>query len=162
MKFSKTATLSVLFVFAISFAKAQNNIDNITGAYYGIKNALAASHSAEAAASAKTMLAALSSPGNLNAGQQKAFDAYAEKLKFDSRHISESTDIDHQREHFASLSKNWYEVLKALKINKAPVYMDYCPMKKAYWLSETAAIKNPYYSDMSDCGRVSATLPAAK
>jgi hypothetical protein len=42
--------------------------------------------------------------------------------------------------------------------------MQYCPMKKAYWLSDVSAIKNPYYNDkmMTTCGRVAATLPPAK
>ena len=76
---------------------------------------------------------------------------------------SETNAIEHQREHFASLSKNLYEVLKGLKINTAIVYVQYCPMKKAYWLSESAAIKNPYYSDtMPTCGKTAATLAAIK
>ena len=110
-------------------------------------------------------MAALAAPETgLKPDQQKLFNSYADKLKFDSRHISESTDVNHQREHFASLSKNWYEVLKGLKMNTSTVYMDYCPMKKAYWLSETSSIKNPYYNDksMATCGKTAATLAAVK
>jgi len=56
-----------------------------------------------------------------------------------------------------------FAAVKALKLNTAIVYRTYCPMKKSYWLSEAAAIKNPYYgSEMLTCGEVKQTLPAAK
>jgi len=164
MKTIKTIVLSMLLVLAISSVKAQNNVNGITTAYFGLKNALATGNGSAAENSAKTLMDALSAPEKLTADQQKIFNTYIDKLKFDTRHISEVSDIEHQREHFESLSKNLYEVLKGLKINTATVYMDYCPMKKAYWLSETAAIKNPYYSDksMATCGKTTATLAAVK
>jgi len=152
------------FLFSVLMVKAQNNINGITTAYFGLKNALATGSGTAAESSAKTLMTALSAPETLTADQQKIFNTYIEKLKFDTRHISEVSDIEHQREHFESLSKNLYEVLKGLKMNTTTVYMDYCPMKKAYWLSETTTIKNPYYSDksMATCGKTTATLAAVK
>jgi hypothetical protein len=48
---------------------------------------------------------------------------------------------------------------KAVKLSVQPVYQDYCPMKKAYWLSSEAAIKNPYYgSQMLSCGKINDTI----
>ncbi|HZY36955.1 MAG TPA: DUF3347 domain-containing protein [Mucilaginibacter sp.] len=166
MKTLKIAALMLALSFAVLMVNAQpaNNIDKITNAYFGLKNALATGSGAAAENSAKSLLEALAAPEQLNADQQKIFNNYIEKLKFDTRHISEVSDIEHQREHFESLSKNLYEVLKGLKMNTSTVYMDYCPMKKAYWLSETQAIKNPYYSDktMATCGKTATTLAAAK
>ena len=166
MKTLKTLSLMLVLAFTISIAKAENNIDKITHDYYDVKNALAAGNSTAAQNSAKELFADLSAQPDkgLDAAQQKILDSYLDKLKFDSRHISESTAIDHQREHFESLSKNMYAVLKGLKMNTSTVYMQYCPMKKAYWLSDAATIKNPYYNDkmMTTCGKVAATLPPAK
>ena len=166
MKIIKIAALTTALAvsFFVIMAKAQNNINGITTAYFGLKNALATGNGTAAESGAKTLLAALSAPETLTADQQKIFNTYIEKLKYDTRHISEVNDIDHQREHFESLSKNLYEVLKGLKMNATTVYMDYCPMKKAYWLSETTAIKNPYYSDkaMATCGKTTAMLAAVK
>ena len=89
---------------------------------------------------------------------------YIDKLFYDTRHINESKSADHQREHFASLSKNLYEVLKAVRKNTTTIYEQYCPMKKTYWLSETEKIKNPYYGPtaMSTCGKTKETLAAVK
>ncbi|MFY7963827.1 MAG: mercury transporter, partial [Chitinophagaceae bacterium] len=67
-----------------------------------------------------------------------------------------------QRDHFTSLSKNMYELLKAAKANTT-VYYQYCPMfnngKGANWLSKEATIKNPYYGSMMlSCGKVQETI----
>ena len=99
----------------------------------------------------------------MTAAQQSTWKNYADKLSFDSRHISETTAVDHQREHFASLSKNTYAVLKAFSANSQALYLQYCPMKKASWISDKPAIENPYYGKgMPDCGSVKETLKAAK
>lgn len=65
-------------------------------------------------------------------------------------------------EHFANLSHNLAEVLKDTKTTTQTLYLQYCPMKKAYWLSESSKIKNPYYNSgmMSSCGNTLATLTA--
>ena len=33
---------------------------------------------------------------------------------------------------------------KQAHLAQQPIYEDFCPMKKAYWLSSDIAIKNPY------------------
>jgi hypothetical protein len=167
MKTLKTLSVLLLLAFSISIAKAQDNINNINTValtYLGVKNALLANNGKEVKNGAKNLLTALTAPEYLKADQQKFWNSYVEKLKADAKFMSQTTNIEQQRDHFAELSKNLYEVLKALKLNKRTVYMQYCPMKKAYWLSETAAIKNPYYSDksMATCGKTAATLAGVK
>ena len=82
-----------------------------------------------------------------------------DKLAYDARHISESSDLNHQREHFTSLSTNMVSLAKQAHLAQQPIYEDYCPMKKTYWLSGDTAIQNPYYgTTMPDCGKITATL----
>jgi hypothetical protein len=168
MKTIKSLSVALLLICTVIVqANAQStSVDKITQAYLGLKNALVASDATVAKAKAAALLAALSAPvdNSLKPDQQKLLAANLEKLKFDSRHISESGAIDHQREHFESLSKNMYTVLSGLKANSTVLYEQYCPMKKAYWLSENKTIENPYYGKtMPDCGEVKATLkPAGK
>jgi len=164
----KVQILICAFVASLFFSqvKAQDTSkDVVINAYFGVKNALISGNSTETSTKAKVLLTAVKSfpIAQLSADQKAAWTKHTEKLQFDARHISESNDIAHQREHFASLSENMFAVLKATKLNTAPVYRDYCPMKKSYWLSETAAIKNPYYGNqMLTCGEAKETLPAAK
>lgn len=129
--------------------------------YYDIKDALIKSNSADAAAHAGEFLKAVTAVDmkSLPAPDMTAFMAAQEKLAFDARHISESKDIAHQREHFANLSVNFFKLAKAVKLTDKPVYYAYCPMKKNYWLSAEAGIKNPYYgSQMLTCGKIAETL----
>ena len=161
----KKILLSLIMVLSIIAVKAQNAaVDKITTSYIGVKNALVGSNAALAKTRSAELLAALSTPvKGLQPAQQKLLGTYLDKLKFDSRHISETTVIDHQREHFQSLSKNMYSLLSGLKLNSTTVYQQYCPMKKAAWLSESEDIRNPYYGDdMLDCGKVTATIKVAK
>jgi hypothetical protein len=129
--------------------------------YYDIKNALIESNSADAATHAGEFLKTINGVDmkSLTASDMTAFMALQDKLAFDARHISESKDIDHQREHFANFSDNFFKLAKAIKLTDKPVYYTYCPMKKSYWLSPEAGIKNPYYgSQMLTCGKVTETL----
>ena len=129
--------------------------------YYDIKDALINSDASIAASKAGGFSKALGSIDmkSMPEAEMTAFMGLQDKLAFDARHISETKDISHQREHFANFSSNLFKLAKAVKLTKAPVYYDYCPMKKSYWLSDNAAIKNPYFGkQMLTCGAVKETL----
>jgi len=129
--------------------------------YYDIKNALISSNSTDAATHAGEFLKAVNGVDmkSLPAADMNAFMLFQDKLAFDARHVSESKDIAHQREHFANFSANFFKLAKAIKLTRQPVYYDYCPMKKSYWLSADATIKNPYFGkQMLTCGKVTETL----
>jgi hypothetical protein len=161
----KALFVSLILTCTVFMANAQNAaVDKITTSYIGVKNALVGSNATLAKTRSAELLAALSAPvKGLQPAQQKLLATYLDKLKSDSRHISEATVIDRQREYFAGLSKNMYSLLSGLKLNSTTVYQQYCPMKKAAWLSESEDIRNPYYGDdMLECGKVTATLKAVK
>jgi hypothetical protein len=129
--------------------------------YYGVKDALFAGDAKAAAQRSGELLAAINGVdiAALSSAEHTAFLSLKDKLAYDARHISEVTDIHHQREHFAALSANMSALAKAVPLSDQPVYEDYCPMKKAYWLSSSATIQNPYFgSAMPSCGKVAATI----
>jgi hypothetical protein len=147
-----------------SFAQDNTKITPLTqllNSYYGIKNALVSSDAKTAATNAGELLKAINGVDMkvLSETDMKAFMPLQEKLAFDAKHISENNGIAEQREHFSSLSNNIYKLAKAVKLSADPVYQEYCPMKKMYWLSSEAAIKNPYYGKaMLTCGKVTETI----
>ncbi|MBD1364695.1 DUF3347 domain-containing protein [Mucilaginibacter sp. ZT4R22] len=162
----KTLFLTIILALSIVSTNAQqiNSVDKLTASYIGVKDALVSSNAELTKSRSKELLGALTAfpVKTLQPKQQKTYAAYLNKLKYDSRHISETTVIDHQREHFQSLSKNMFALLSGLNANNSPLYQQYCPMKKAYWLSESTEIRNPYYGeDMLECGKVTATLKVA-
>jgi len=118
-------------------------------AYYQVKDDLVKSNSAEVQTHATAMVKAI------DALDLSASTDLKSKLLFDARHLTESKELDHQREHFASLTANFSKLNKVYKLTSQPIYVDFCPMKKVYWLSSEEAIKNPYYgSAMLTCGQV--------
>jgi hypothetical protein len=142
--------------------KSSGSLPDLLNLYYDLKTALFNSDAAGAATKAGLLLKAINSVdmASLSKNDQTVFMSLQSKLSLDARHISEVQDIDHQREHFASLSLNMYTLAKSVKLSKQPVYEDYCPMKKTYWLSGEAEIKNPYFGEkMPDCGEIKHTLP---
>lgn len=141
--------------------KADAQLSNLLTSYYNIKNALVSSNANTAAVQADEFAKALKAINkkSLSEAELRAFEPLQEKLAFDAAHIAETKDISHQRDHFESFSENFYKLAKAVKLSDKPIYQSYCPMKKAYWLSNEAAIKNPYYgSQMLTCGKVSDTI----
>jgi hypothetical protein len=128
MKTLKIIALSLIFSIGLLQAKAQGNqldkaIANVTDSYIGIKKALQLTDGLKAEEKAKELLKDLTDfpVKNMNPEQAKIWAKYAEPLKFDSRHISEVARVPHQKEHFASLTKNLHAVLNELKMNKAGI-----------------------------------------
>ena len=155
-------------------AKAQHNHDTVPTniaktasvsellpLYYSIKDALVTGKAEVAATNASAFVKAINSIDMkaLSEADHTTFMAVNEKLAIDAAHMAESKNIATQRHYFKTFSDNFFILAKAVKLSAQPVYQQYCPMKKASWLSSEAAIKNPYYgSTMLTCGSVKATL----
>lgn len=148
-----------------SETQQQNNGMNAVVNYYlQIKNALASDKSDEAAKAGAQLKSALVSFGKQSMAKmtKKQMDAYSDiapAAEENAEHISKNGgDIDHQREHFQSLSKEIYILVKVFGTSQT-LYKDYCPMKKSIWLSETKDIKNPYFGQsMPSCGTIKDTI----
>lgn len=132
--------------------------------YFALKDALVKTDGNTASISGSALLTALSTVemGKLKVEEHTVWMKVEKALKSDAQHIKENKDTEHQREHFISLSKNMYELIKAAKPSE-PVYYQFCPMandgKGANWLSKESAIKNPYYgAQMLSCGKVVETI----
>ncbi|MES2277787.1 MAG: DUF3347 domain-containing protein [Bacteroidota bacterium] len=166
MKTLKILTLTFLIAVGTQVKAADNAaISHLIKAYLGMKDALATDNSKAANAQAKLFTAAVKevSASTMDAAQKATWTKYSEKLRFNGDHIGESADIAHQREHFQKLSDDFYGLIKNMKTNDITLYRQYCPMKKAYWLSASDKISNPYYGkDMDECGEVKETIKAAK
>jgi DNA-binding phage protein len=133
----------------------------VLAGYFNVKDALVKDDVKAAAAAAGRLLAAINgvNMSALPAKDHTAFMTLQNKLAYDARHISESTEIAHQREHFASLSSNMATLAKQAQLSRQPIYEDYCPMKKVYWLNGDTTIRNPYFgSSMLTCGKITHTL----
>lgn len=132
-------------------------IKSLAADYLAVKNALVNSNEKDAAAASVKMFNAMKvfDQSLLSVDQKKVYDAIEDDLKEHAEHISKS-EIEHQREHFAMMSKDMYDMVKAFGAGMT-LYHDHCPMYNngSMWLSETKDIRNPFYGDkMMTCGSV--------
>jgi len=140
------------FVFTIAllvagFATFAQQADHFIKPYINIKNALVNSD-AKAAASAINSL-------NETLKAEKDFPQKAELGKAIEKLTTASDDLEKQRAAFNAVSTQLWTLVKGADELSQSVFYQYCPMKKAYWLSTEKEIKNPYYgASMLNCGKV--------
>lgn len=152
----KLCTIQVIVLMMASGLSAQEKAAAVSPlqAYYEVKDALVSSNAGVAGTKATALINAIKANEKTNASK-----VLRDKIIFDAEHIAESKDIEHQRDHFTSLSTDFYALIKTVKLSDEPVYYAYCQMKKSYWLSEVEAIKNPYFGNkMLTCGKVAEVL----
>ncbi len=145
-------TIAVHPLFAQENSKA--NPGQLLSIYYDIKDALVSGNAATASAKAGDFVKIM---GSIDT--KVVSEANRDALLKEATVISNSKDLKEQRVNFAPFSDNMIALAKTVKLSTDPVYQQYCPMKKASWLSNQQAIKNPYYgSAMLTCGSVKATF----
>jgi len=132
--------------------------------YFSVKDALVKTDAATAASKAAALASSVSEVdmGKLSKEEHTVWMKVMKGISTNVESISKSKDIEKQRQAFADLSANIYELAKVTK-QDTPVYYQHCPMyndgKGANWLSKENAIKNPYYgSQMLTCGSTVETL----
>lgn len=129
-------------------------------AYLSVKDALASDNAAAAAQSGNalsTALGQLEKEATAPAAKQ-AFDKDGQAALKSAQAIGGSGDIKAQRKAFKDLSEHLYSLIKVIGASET-LYLDYCPMAKASWLSDKKPIANPYYGkSMLTCGSVKETI----
>jgi hypothetical protein len=149
-----TTLFTVLSVFTISAQKNDASISKLFQNYLSIKNALVSDNSDAASKAANDFIKSASmidmkvlSEGNIDV------------LRKDASQIADSRSIDSQREIFGHLSQNMIVLSKNFKLADKSVFVMYCPMADANWLSSEKVVKNPFYgSSMISCGSVKSEI----
>lgn len=140
-----------------SFAQdstSNNSLSSLLTQYFSVKDALVAGNSTAASSNASLFVNTLNKVDAKVLSKDKSA-----ALQKDAMSVAEAKDLKKQREAFANFSTNMVALAKSVKLTTGPVYQAYCPMKKATWLSNNKAVKNPYYgSAMLSCGKVVETI----
>jgi hypothetical protein len=111
--------------------------------YIHLKNALVASNQEETKKAASELQKALVGVDN---GKMVADEAAK---------LAGATNLEDQRKAFSGVSDMMAMLVKDGKLSMGMIYLEYCPMAKASWLSNEKEIKNPYFGDkMLKCGSV--------
>lgn len=154
-KYIITAVFSLFsMIFISAQSKSDTQVSKLYQNYIAIKSALASDDADKTSKAASEFIKTASaidykvvSEGNLNV------------LRKDATAISEARNIAAQRETFSNLSDNMIALTKEFKLSDKSVYVQYCPMADASWLSNEKQIANPYYgSSMLSCGSVKSEI----
>ncbi|MDP3245054.1 MAG: DUF3347 domain-containing protein [bacterium] len=125
------------------------NTNTLLSKYYSVKNALVSSDVKAASEAINDLQKKVKSENPFK--QKDELNKAVDKL-------AKASSVEKQRAVFNDVSTTMWQIVKGTDQVSQPVYYQYCPMKNAYWLSNEAAIKNPYYgTSMLTCGKVSET-----
>ena len=141
-----------------------NQLKAVFDNYFALKDALVKTDGNTASTKATSLLSAINAVKmeTLKADEHTIWMKVLKNIKEDAEHIADTKDAKHQRDHFDTLSKNIYDLIKVSK-QETPTYYQFCPManngKGANWLSKENVVKNPYYGSMMlSCGKVTETI----
>lgn len=147
MKAILTLLMAALFVGSLSAQSPEGT--QLADSYLAVKNALVdgdASRAATASGPLSTAITGLAADDKTKAELLKQVSA-----------ISKSADLEKQRQALAQLSVQLWPILKT-QAGATTLYYAYCPMKKAYWISDQPEIRNPFFGkQMLSCGKVEST-----
>lgn len=137
--------------------KSDAKAEAILSDYFNLKDALVADDTKKAAQAGTKLVASLKAfnASNYSKENQTELADIIEDATEHAEHIAESA-IDHQREHFKTLSKDITDLV-AITGTANTLYEQFCPMydKGSTWLSTGEEVRNPYYgSKMLKCGKV--------
>ena len=148
---------------SIEFQKL-NQLNVVFDNYFALKDALVKTDGNLASKEAATLLSAINTVKmeTLKTEEHDVWMKVLKNIKEDTEHIANTKEVEHQRDQFSSLSKNFYELMQVSK-QETPTYYQFCPMAKdgkgANWLSKESTVKNPYYGTMMlSCGKVIETI----
>ena len=152
---NKTVEVSTIF---------QSQLTQLTEEYFKVKNSLVSDDAAATLKAAETLQGSLAKVEiRLVEGQaHEQWMMIRSEIQKATELIAKESAIANQRRHFEPLSQAFLSLTETFGLDKDKVYKEYCPMafdnKGAYWLSESAEIRNPYFGkSMLTCGEVTAT-----
>lgn len=149
-----TALLTVLSVITLSAQKSDASVSQLYQKYLSIKNALISDNANGASKYATVFLKSVESV-NLKS-IPKLLSA---NLKKNAKQITDAKNIDAQRSSFAKLSGDMSTLSTSYKLDDKAVYVMYCSMKKASWLSSEVEVRNPFFGNaMLNCGSIKSKI----
>ncbi len=141
--------LLILAILLIGHTVFAQNTNTLLSKYYSVKNALVNSDVKAASEAINDFQKTIKSESSFK--QQDDLIMAVDKL-------AKSNSVEKQRAVFNDVSTIMWQIVKSTDQVSQSVYYQYCPMKKAYWLSNETTIKNPYFgSSMLNCGNISET-----
>jgi Cu(I)/Ag(I) efflux system membrane fusion protein len=142
-------------------AEFQRQLMMVTEQYLTLKNALVNTDPTSGASSAIELLTSLEQVDMslLTGDAHRYWMEQLSAIRSHAQKITETSDVEVQRQQFDFLSQAMINVVKAYGLPDETIYIQHCPMANndegADWLSKEEEIRNPYFGEvMMTCGVV--------
>jgi len=143
----------------------KSNLETLFGIYFELKNALADDAPEKAREHGRSLMGQLKKTGqhSLDGANHVFWMEQYQAIEESLDKLIKADNKANMRVHFEPLSAAFIETARTLGAVGKTFYVAFCPMydndRGAYWLSEFAEIKNPYFgSVMFRCGEVRETI----
>jgi hypothetical protein len=140
--------------------KAQEQVDQLIGAYLELTEALARDKYEGALEKLKVLRQAAMA---LAAGEEPKLTAHGREIA--GAVSAEPRSLETLRAALRLLTPHMLDLVHLAPPTKetaAALYQAYCPMTKASWLQKSSEVANPYYgAKMLRCGKITETIQAA-
>jgi hypothetical protein len=132
---------------------AEKGLTPVVSAYYSLKDALVEADTLKADKSAAEFLNLIDSLKIAeiltDSSQVNGIEIYRGNISAETIGLIGETDLTEKRRAFSMISQNLLPLLQEVNYTATPVYQQICPMafnddEKAYWLSNSREIMNPY------------------
>ncbi len=157
----KQLLIIIMFLMSKMGIGQTSSLQELLRQYLDLKNQLVESNAVNAQKSATALNGKIENLAAqaLSEKEAKAFSSLKDALNKHAKELSSQSDLAKQRVSFAGLSQSMIDLFKVVSVKETSLYVDYCPMKKAYWLSTEKTIRNPYYGNaMLSCGSIKETI----
>jgi len=140
----------------------QDQLSDVISSYLVLKDALVNDDEVKAKDAAKNMIKVLSitNPKLLKGDVLEDWNNHFKNLNTHLDNLIKGEDIEIIRVSFIDVSNQISEIIENYGIgNPQNLYLQYCPMADAFWISNKTVIRNPYYGNsMLECGEVKKKL----
>lgn len=137
--------------------------------YYGLKDALVASDSVKANEASRKLAVLADSlkiaeiQGDSTGMIKETAKTFTGTISGSAQALVKESTLEAKRKEFEMISDALWSLTRTVRYDGEKVYYQFCPMafdnKGAYWLSNQAVIRNPYFGDqMLECGKVEDSL----
>jgi len=129
----------------------EKKMETVVKEYLQLKDVILAGDADQASIKAKQLVGTME---ELAKSSVQELRVLAEDLVKMVKTLAAFNQIEKQREELGKLSEPFWNFIKETDPVSIPLYYNYCPMKKAYWISDSNVIQNPFYGkQMLSCGK---------
>lgn len=149
------------------------SFSQLLNAYYTLTDAFVAADTVRINSAARTLRQRADSlrirdiQGDSTGAIRETAGSFSTTIAGSASAIGSERDIEAKRRELNVITDALWSLTRTVKYNGEKIFYQHCPMafkeQGAYWLSSSAAIRNPYMgSDMRSCGEVADSVDYSK